>query len=177
LLLTALAAASAWAYPRLPETIPVHFGPTGAPDRWANSGMVNWFVPVLVATTIVALVEVCAWMIERNPRRINTPDAQRFRALPDDAQAEVAGVGTSLLRWIGVLLVVLFAAIQWSVWNTARGGLSGKEVLLLAVGGVLIGVPAMAIRTVIRTRRLIDQLYREHAGSNRTLVRRPAGQG
>jgi uncharacterized membrane protein len=49
LVVIASVAMSAAAYPRLPERVPVHWGVSGAPDRWGHRAEAAVFLPMVIA--------------------------------------------------------------------------------------------------------------------------------
>jgi hypothetical protein len=164
-LATVLVVASVWVYPRLPPRIPAHFGARGDVNRWADTGILSWFGPVILALVLVALVEAGARWIIRNPRRVNTPDPARFAALSPPAQRMVAEEGVRPLRWVGILVVLLMGTVQWSVLQGARGTGGASLGLVLALGLGLVVGPVLAFRTVLRTQALVDRLHREESSS------------
>jgi hypothetical protein len=170
-LATVLVVASIWVYPRLPPRIPAHFGARGDVNRWADTGILSWFGPVILALVLVALVEAAARWIIRNPRRVNTPDPARFAALSPGAQRLVAQEGVRPLRWVGILVVLLMGTVQWSVLQGARGTGGASLGLALALGLGLVVGPVLAFRTVVRTQALVDRLHREESSA----ARRPEG--
>ena len=151
-----------WAYPRLPERIPVHFGLSGTPDRWAETGFGSWFGPVVLTVVMVLFLEALASWVERRPHGISTPDPRRFAALPEEARKEVAAEGGTVVRWVNVLVVVLFGAVQWSVWAAARSGEGNVATLVLVLLAAMIVAPVLAIWGMLRSQRLIERLHAAH---------------
>lgn len=162
-LTTLLVVASVWVYPRLPPRIPAHFGARGDVNRWADTGILSWFGPVILALVLVALVEAATRWIIRNPRRVKNPDPARFAALSPRAQRMVAEEGVRPLRWMGVIAVLLLGTVQWSVLQGARGAGGAALGLVLALGLGLVVGPVLAFRTVRRTQALMDRLQREES--------------
>src|SRR5688572_30642422 len=88
-LLLALFAGSAWAYPRLPERIPVHFGLTGEPDAWAVRSAGSWFMLPAIAAVLVLVMHALSVYGSAHPETWNLPDKRRFLALSPADQAPI----------------------------------------------------------------------------------------
>lgn len=109
---------AASSYPRLPDSIPVHFGVSGDADRWGGRWMI--FLTPAIATTIFAV----DWFI--------------FTRLAGTSRMP----GTMLLPLHLLLLelVLLFTYITWRMTEVAFGRAKGLgmwflPVVLLAVFG------------------------------------------
>ena len=88
-LATATVAYSAWAWPRLPAEIPVHFGLDGQPDRWAPATAWSWFtLPALSVAALLLILALREWAIRR-PTTLNLPGGKKLHDF--DARLRVDG--------------------------------------------------------------------------------------
>lgn len=124
---------SAWAWPRLPGRIPLHFGPDGTPDRWGPPTATNWFLlPTLVVALNLVLLAAGRW-IRRDPSRINLPGGQRVDELPEAARTAVGDLMHTTLGVVQLMMNGVFILIQTTQYRVALGA-SGAS----AIGGVLL---------------------------------------
>ena len=121
-LFTALVGWSALAYRRLPESIPQHFDIRGHADAWTRTSLLSWFAPILLALATVALVQGIAALLPRYPHLINMPDKDKLLALPPEKQRPVIEVIQSMVDWITLEILTVFALVQWSMYRAAHGG-------------------------------------------------------
>ncbi|MEQ9570373.1 MAG: DUF1648 domain-containing protein, partial [Longimicrobiales bacterium] len=62
----AIVAYAVWAWPRLPERIPAHFGADGTPDRWTETTVGSWFLlPAIGLASWGLIVGLREWMVRR----------------------------------------------------------------------------------------------------------------
>ena len=105
-------------YPRLPDSIPVHFGVSGDADRWGGRWMI--FLTPAIATTIYAV----DWFMFA--RMAGTPRIPATMLLP--------------LHLLLLELTLLFTYVTWRMAEVAFGRAKGLgmwflPVVLLAVFG------------------------------------------
>lgn len=107
-------------YVGLPETVPVHFGINGEPDRW---GKKNEF---LLAPVMLSLVTLLCLVVARFPRIHNVPK------IPSTAEGWQAlyTCSRNMLLWmsIGIGLMLVFAT-----YSTAHPEKAGPGVALLVL--------------------------------------------
>jgi len=116
---------AAWAWPTLPERIPMHFGPGGAPDAWTRKSAAAWFLIPALATVFTLLLG--AWlprlaigMARRNSTMLNMPQRERFRALPEAARVRAVTVVAGWLGWLTVAMQALFSWFLFASWQVAH---------------------------------------------------------
>lgn len=97
LVASAVTLAAAWS--RIPARWPVHWGPTGRPDRWATRSIASVFGPLLVGAAVCAMVWLVAWMVRR---------AAADQAPPRPA---LAGVLAEVLARVQLGFAVAFAGL------------------------------------------------------------------
>lgn len=131
-LLLALFAGSAWAYPRLPARIPIHFGFSGQPDAWESRSFWSWFMlPIIAAALALGLQVVSAWSA-RHPELWNVPEKRRFLALDAAARAPIVAKLREFVAFVGVVATALLGVVQIAVYQAATGAATGLPVWSLA---------------------------------------------
>ena len=143
LLVVFIMAATAWAvmgpHP-LPDRIPTHFDAAGNPDGWGRPGML-WLVP-LMATAIYLLM---TW-VARFPSAFNFPTR-----LPASARPRLEAIALSMIAWLNLEVVALFAWIQYQTIAFARQGYGTLPSLFLPL--VLIVVFGTIAWHIVAMRR------------------------
>lgn len=153
---------SAVAYADLPDRIPVHFGLSGQPDRWADKSFWSVFTLPLVATVIGALLGTLAVVAARKPGVFNFPGKEDFLALPPERRQPATRVLQEMMAALALATVALFAVIQLAV---LRAGQLGQEDGLV-LPAVLVTVVAMPVLIGVYSLR-INRAVREAAGRAR----------
>ena len=106
---------AALAYPRLPHSVPVHWGLDGTPDRF-GSRLEALFVPLLVCLSTAALL----WAIGRFSRA-------------DRANVGVLRTARLALGALALLLTLAYAL----EWEMGRAALIGAGLVLTLLGNVM----------------------------------------
>ncbi|HST58559.1 MAG TPA: DUF1648 domain-containing protein [Longimicrobium sp.] len=119
ILVLALFAASAWAYPRLPERIPIHFGFSGQPDAWAGRSIASWFLLPAITAALALMMHAISMYGASNPHLWNLPDKRRFLALPRAEQAPILARMQRFIAMIAVVLTLLLGSIQAGIYHTS----------------------------------------------------------
>ncbi len=156
-LLLALFAGSAWAYPRLPERVPIHFDLAGQPDAW-QSRSVGWFLLPAVALFLTGFLHGIAAVSARNPELWNVPDKRRFLALSPQARAPIMAQLRTFVAWVGVVLTAMMCVMQAAVFRAATGasqGLPGWS--LAAIGASVVAIIAGGLRLNTTVGRMIRE--------------------
>ncbi len=109
-------------YGSLPETIPVHFGPSGEADRWGNKNMV-WLLPAIAIVLIPFIIYLC-----RRPDRFNYPQ----KITVENAQSEYARARLTL-RWLNAFFASLFFVLTWEITHPTVSIL-GSWLLPIVIG-------------------------------------------
>jgi hypothetical protein len=145
-----------WAWPRLPERIPLHFGIDGAPDRWGAPSLVNWFLlPTMVLALNLVLLLTRRWMAS-DPARINLPGGGRVDELPAPARRAVVRLLASTLAVVQLLMNLVFLLVLGAQYNAAMGHpsrhlLGGVLVLSLLSGPVFLVVYFLRLQKALAT--------------------------
>ena len=135
-------AAAIW--PRLPESIPVHFGPGGLPDRWGARSASQWFVlpaiPTAMAVLLAAADALVRFLARYRPLLVNVPRKKEFAALPEEARLQALLPVRALCWGAAAPVAVMFGYILWATYAAAVGGaISGVGFVVatvVSVGGV-----------------------------------------
>lgn len=140
LLLAGYAWWAARAYDRLPDRVPTHFGASGAPDRWAETGFWSWFLLFGVALGVTALLYASgwwmSWLARHRPTWVNLPERERFLALDASDRVFVVQPLCELVYWLAAGLVGLFWLVQVWSFRVATGAAEGLPALFLP--GILV---------------------------------------
>ena len=140
-----------WLWPRLPARIPVHFGASGAVDRWAPTTLVTWFaLPLLAALISASLWGLGRWAVTA-PKLWNVPEKERFLALSPEARAPVMDMVRGFLDGTGIVTILFLGLMHWWTYRTATGASRGLSRLFplwisLAVLGALVASVALYVR-------------------------------
>jgi uncharacterized membrane protein len=155
-LVAALFAGSAWAYPRLPERIPTHFDLAGRPDAWEDRSPASWFMlPVLALALAGGLLLVSRYAL-RHPETWNLPDKRRFLALDQAAQEPIVQRMERFVAFVSVVVTGLLCAIQTAVFRTATGHAPEAPMwILVAVGTAVVVMFTAAVRLNTAVARMI----------------------
>lgn len=159
-LLLALFAGSAWAYPRLPGRIPMHFGFSGQPDAWASRSIFSWFLlPIITAALALGLNAIAA-STAAHPELWNVPDKRRFLAMGAAARAPIVVKLREFVAFVGVVVTALMVVIQLAVYRAATGTAPGLPVwAMAAVGVVLLVISIAAMRLNAAVGRMVADAY------------------
>lgn len=142
----ALLAWTAWLWPDVPDRVPVHFGASGDPDRWAERSVLSWFGLSLVGLALTAGLDLVATWARRHPDApgLNLPNKADILALPPPQREVVMGHVMDLLYATGIACLFALALIQLGMWTTAAGDdgsawvLAGGIAALVLPLGVLV---------------------------------------
>ena len=126
--LPALFIVGSWAFSiavfsRLPESVPVHWGASGEPNRYGSRFEAAFLMPAIM----LMLFGVLMWYPSRDPRAANIA---KFRGAYD------AVVAATLAFIAGVHVIALGKSLGWQIpLNTVI--LAGVGVLFVLVGNLL----------------------------------------
>lgn len=114
-------------YPKLPETIAIHFDGQGNPDGYG--GKIFFWGETLAGTALYALLT----FLGRHPEWFNYPVAITSNNAP-----RLYHWALQMMRSLKVVLVGIFAAIQWQTVQVAlRPDFSGTSYV---IGGILLAL-------------------------------------
>lgn len=113
---------SAFYYDQLPEQIPIHFGPSGAPDGYGSKTAL-WLLPV-----IGLLIYSFMTVINRRPEGFN----YLVKITPENAERQYT-MATRMIRRLKAFVVLLFAYLVWRTIHIANGEAESLQGWLLPV--------------------------------------------
>ncbi len=161
ILVLALFAGSAWAYPRLPERIPIHFGFSGQPDAWAGRSIASWFLLPAVTAGLALMMHAISMFGASNPHLWNLPEKRLFLALPRGEQGPIMARMQRFIAVISIVLTLLLGAIQIGIYRTSTGGSDGLPVWVL--GWILASLLVLG-SAAYRLNGELGQMVREAHG-------------
>ena len=158
------------AFGQLPERIPMHFGPSGEADSFADKSVLSWFGLPLVGVITTLMLLGLAHATHRHPTIFNMPAKEQLLDLPTEAQQPFLEEVAIFMSLMATSVVLLFAAIQYDSWRVALGqqqGLSAVTLgaMALSVGGVLFAMPLWMVKF---KRGINDAHTRLNAGTRRS---------
>jgi Predicted membrane protein len=118
-----------WHYASLPDTIPVHFGPDGKPDRFGSKTTL-WLLPGLGAVIYAMMT-----FLNQKPHWFN----YSVTITPENAEKQYR-LATKLFRFLKTLVLWLFACLTWGTVATATGETSGLSSWLMVIPAAIVGL-------------------------------------
>lgn len=159
-LVLALFAGSTWAYPRLPERIPIHFDLSGQPDRWETRSFASWFMLPAIAAALALFLHAVSPYATRHPELWNLPDKRRFLALDEAAQAPIVARMQEFVAFVGVVVTALLGVIQAGIYRASVGAARGLPVwALAAIGAFLLVVTVAGVRLNAAVGRMVRDAH------------------
>jgi len=134
-----------WAWPRLPDRIPTHFGLNGMPDAWSGTTLTSWFLVPGLALLLAGGVGILRRILPLKPRWVNLPGRTKLVELPEAARGPVLEVLSGSLAMVQTEILVLFALVYLGTLRTAMGE-SSQGIMILVL---LFAVLASPILTVV----------------------------
>jgi uncharacterized membrane protein len=127
-------------FPRLPERIASHFGPSGAPNGWMSKE--SFFVIYGVMIVLAAFIEIVpARSIRRPSARINLPNKEYW--LAPERRAETFGYFEKYFAWYGcafLLIMVLIMGLAIQANLNPPPHLPTAPTLAIIVGFVVFNI-------------------------------------
>jgi uncharacterized membrane protein len=115
----------------LPSKIPTHFGALGKPDNWGGKSSL-WMLP-MIGSALALLLTV----VRHFPHLANYP----WRITSDNAAVQYRII-RSMLSWLQLELVWIFAYLEWGTLQVAMGKTNGLNpaflmLMLIAIFGTV----------------------------------------
>lgn len=137
ILLALLVGFAVWAWPRLPDQIPTHFGLQGHADDWSPKTLGHWFSIPSVALALVGLIWFFRLILPHRPRWVNLPDRRCLSELPEACQKQVLRMFSGFLALVQTELLVIFGLIEWASYRSAMGQESQAIMILVLILAVM----------------------------------------
>jgi len=138
LLIVGLIGFSVWAWGRLPEQIPTHFGIDGRPDAWSARSLVSWFLIPAFAVAITLVMLGARTLCRKFPQLVNLPSGTRLADMPEPARQPILAELAGFLALVQTQILIIFGIIQVATFRAAMGSESR---------GLMIAVLVLAILT------------------------------
>lgn len=157
-------------WPKLPERIPVHFGLDGAPDRFGDKSVGNWYgLPAVVtafALFFFGIERLVLLLARRRPGSVNVPRKKEFVALPEGARVRAFRPMTALMRGTLAPVALVFTFILCATYVAATGGsVQGATFLVGTFGGVAAALAWTAVCLVALARAIRGETARAASGA------------
>ena len=117
-------------YSTLPETIPTHFNAAGEADGFGSKASIIG-LPVIATLLFIGLT-----VLNRYPHIFNYPTA-----ITEDNALRLYTLATRMLRYLKLVLVLVFGGIEFMTIQTATGEEAGLGAWFLPLTVVLIFIP------------------------------------
>ncbi|QDZ14442.1 DUF1648 domain-containing protein [Humibacter ginsenosidimutans] len=125
-------------YPSLPQSVPVHWGASGQPDRFAPKGVWSVFGPLIIGVLVAAGLFAVSFAVRAAPVRAD----QSLTAEQNERRASlIQSAGSSLIGRLTAataIMIVWPAVVSW-LWPDASGAV---------IAGIVVGVALMLIVVV-----------------------------
>lgn len=120
----------------LPDQIPTHFNFYGTPDAWVAKSFLSVFLMPLLELAIFALF----LLIYRHPQYSSWPTTLILMTVEESKREKVFEVLRSMLVWIMLVLAVFFSYLQFVIFSTANGRVTGvnQYAMFAFLGAILI---------------------------------------
>ena len=134
---------------RLPDRVPIHFGPSGRPDGWAPKSFFSVFGMLVVVAAVLGLM---ALLSRLSPKWCNFPGKDRMLRLPPHQQEHVVAPIREAVAWTFAGVTVALSLIARQGWAVALGeresvsSVLGFATIPVALIPVLVGTLAARAR-------------------------------
>ena len=112
---------------QLPASVPTHFGVSGDVDGWGDKRT------LLIFPSVSLILYVMLTIVNWYPHKFNYPWPITAQNARDQYQ-----LARSLLAWLKVETIMLFAFLEWTTIRTALGQVNGLGVIFLPFVLVII---------------------------------------
>ena len=145
----------------LPARIPVHFGASGAPDRWAETSLGSWLMLPIMGLFITGIMYAGSFVPllgAKRPEIVSMPEKyrKRFLTLSQEERKAILDKVRALVCWTVVPSNALFAWIQVETHAVATGQ--------RAAGRFAIATAVFLVATVAITAVGLVRIFRALAG-------------
>lgn len=156
ILMLAMIAFAIWAWPRLPEEIPTHFGLNGHPDAWSAKTLRSWFVLPAMGIGLTALMGAIRVFLPSRPQWVNLPDRRCLSELPKACQKQVLEMLGGFLAMVQTELLVIFSLIEWASYRSALG-FDTQAIMVLVLILAVMTSPFLVIVFFLRFQSAMDK--------------------
>jgi hypothetical protein len=138
-LLTCWFGAAVALWPSLPDSIPMHFGGSGAADAWAEKSLFSWFgLPFMGLVLALMMLGLSRMRVGGSMDMWNVPEKERFLQLGPEQRATLMERLKRIPLTCGLLTTVLLASVHLGIYQVATGRSEGLPWYCMAVIGLSI---------------------------------------
>lgn len=153
-------------FDRLPDTIPMHFGPSGAADSFATRSIGSWFALPAIGIGTTVLLLILARAAERRPELYSVPSKELLLSLPSKQQQPFFAQITTLLLLLSTSVLLVFIAIHYDSWRVAIGAQQGLSAVSWAALGLCLGSSLLLMPIwLVRFQRDVRSAAEKHGGA------------
>ena len=138
-----------WAWPRLPETVPTHFGFDGQADAWSERSFRSWFMLPGIAILLVLGLGWLRQLFFRRPDWVKLPDRRRVSDLPEVARPPVLEMMSGFMALVQTEMLTIFALIEYGSYRGAMGH-SSQGIMILVLIVALLSSPFFMVVFFLR---------------------------
>jgi uncharacterized membrane protein len=117
-------------YSSLPDTIPTHFNATGEADGFGSK------VSLIALPVIATLLFIGLTVLNRYPQSFNYPTT-----ITKDNALQQYTLATKMLRYLKLVLVLIFGGIEFMTIQNATGKAAGLGVWFLPLTLIMVFLP------------------------------------
>lgn len=141
---------------QLPDRYPVHFGASGAPDRWAEANSPEWFLLPAMAVAMALFMVGLGALLPRIPFRLwNLPGKKKLTDVPHARRAPLVRSTVGMVLVISLLDTAMMVWVQVMMFRAAHTGTADMMPDILVVMLLFTGViAAWIVRIVVLSARL-----------------------
>jgi uncharacterized membrane protein len=156
LLFLFMLALAIWAWPRLPDQIPTHFGIDGRPDAWSPKTVWSWFDLPVIALLIAGLLGLTAKLPRWKPQWTNLPDRRKLTDLHPAARPPVLEMLEGFMALIQTQILVIFLLIQVAAYRAALGH-PGQGIMITVLILALVSSPFFLVVFFLRLQAALEK--------------------
>lgn len=136
-------------YGKLPDRVPTHFGPSGAPDGWAAKSVFSVYGLLIMGAVMLVVMAVVSRL---GARWYNFPGKEEVLKLPPVLQVYVISPLQEMIAWLGAAIAVTFSIgvrQMWAVGMGERPAIVGWIMFLpgvVGLGGMVVAILAARAR-------------------------------
>jgi len=137
-------------YSSLPDRIPVHFGISGAPDRWGSKSELFILVALVWGLTVLLYVFILSVpRLGRKPRLLNIPNKEELLKLTPERQAPFWELLQEFMAGLAVSINLLFYLMIRGTLLLIRG-----DIQLLPLSNVFAGLAVVFLVIIVYLPRM-----------------------
>jgi uncharacterized membrane protein len=145
-----------WAWPRLPEQIPTHFGLDGQPDAWSQRTFLSWFLLPFIGIGLALAMARMSKLFTIKPGWVNLPGGKKLSDLPEGARPPVLDAMEGFMHLVATEVLVIFALIQVGQYQAAIGQES-QGIMILVLLVALLSSPVLLIVFFLRLQAAMEE--------------------